>query len=132
MNAFHRSSGGYRVDVSGWGLDHSFFAESTDLLWTTTGDKRLNLHRALPEGAVVFVRLLNPESSNHCVPVPYRVEGIEPMDCNGRCQMKLRQVSRRSKESLLRESASNELREAQETSGHTQEEELLQTEEVLQ
>ena len=131
MDAFHKSPGGYRIEVSGWGLDNGFFLERTDLLWTPSGDKRLKLHRALAEGAVVFVRLLHPESSNGSVPVPYRVEGIEPMDPNGRCQMKLRQVDRRSKESLLQESASNELKEAQETSGRKQKDELLETAEVL-
>ncbi len=132
MDVFHKVPGGYRIEVSGWGLDHNFFVESTDLLWTLNGDKKLKLHRALAEGSVVFVRLLNPESSNDSVPVPYRIEGIEPMDRNGCCQMKLRQVDRRSKESLSQEGASNELKEALRTSGHTLEDEFLQTEEVLQ
>jgi hypothetical protein len=133
MDVFQKSPGGYRIEVSGWGLDHSFFVESTDLHWALSGDKKLKLHRALAEGTVVFVRLLDPESSNHSVPVPYRVEGIEAMDRSGRCQMKLRQVNRRSKESLSQESASNELEEARRTSGQAQEQEdeLLQTEEVL-
>jgi len=132
MEVFHKSTAGYRIEVSGWGLDDNFFVESADLLWTPSGDKNLKLRRALAEGAVVFVRLLNPESSNNSVPVAYRVEGIEPMDCNGCCQMKLRQLSRRSKESLLQESASKEVKEALGTDGHTQQDEVLQTEEVLQ
>ena len=131
MDGFYKSPGGYRIEVSGWGLDNNFFTESADLLWTPNGDKKLKLHRALAEGAVVFVRLLNPESSNNSVPVPYRVDRIEPMDRSGRCQMTLRQMSRRSKESLSEESASNEMKEARETSGHSQEVELLPTEEVL-
>ena len=132
MDGFQKSPSGYRIEVSGWGLDNNFFVESTNLLWTLNGDKKLKLHRALAEGSVVFVRLLNPESSNDSVPVPYQVEGVEPMDRNGSCQMKLRQVDRRSKESLSQEGASNELKEAFGTSGQTQEDEILQTEEVLQ
>ena len=131
MDGLYKSPSGYRIEVSGWGLDNNFFTESTDLLWTLNGDKKLKLHRALCEGSVVFVRLLKAESSNNSVPVPYRVDRIEPMDCSGRCQMTLRQMSRRSKESLSEESASNGLKEARKTSGHLQEVELLQTEEVL-
>jgi hypothetical protein len=132
MDGFHKSPGGYRIEVSGWGLDSNFFIERADLVWTLNGDKKVNLHRALAEGSVVFVRLMNSEPSNNSVPVPYRVDGIEPMDCNGRCQMRLSRVNARSKESLSRERASNELKEAREASGHVQEMELLQTEEVLQ
>lgn len=132
MEVFHKPTGGYRIEVSGWGLDNNFFAESTDLLWLPNGDKKLKLHRALLEGAVVFVRLLNPGSSKDCASVPYRVDCIEPMDRSGRCQMKLKPVSQRSKESLLQESASKKMEEARETSGHVQEVKILQTQEVLQ
>ena len=131
MDVLYKSPGGYRIEVSGWGLDNNFFTESTDLLWTPNGDKKLKLHRALGEGSVVFVRLLDLESSNNSVPVPYRVDRIEPMDRSGCCQMSLRQMNRRSKESLSEESASNEVKEAREASGQLQEVELLQTEEVL-
>jgi hypothetical protein len=131
MDGFYKSPGGYRIEVSGWGLDNNFFTESTDLLWTPSGDKKLSLHRALAEGSVVFVRLLTPGSSNDAVPVPYRVDHAEPMDRSGHCQINLKPVSPRSKESLSEESASNEPREARETSGDMQEVELLQTEEVL-
>ena len=104
-----KSPGDYRIEVSGWGLDNSFFAERTDLLWTDGGEKQVQLHRALPEGATVFVRLLSSESSNGSVPVAYRVQHIVPMDCNGRCQMRLTQLHPRSRESLGAKRASNGL-----------------------
>lgn len=132
MDGFYKSSGGYRIEVSGWGLDNNFFVESTDLLWTPNGDKKLKLRRALAEGDVVFVRLLSPGTPNDSVPVPYRVDRSEPMDRSGYCHMKLSRVNPRSKESLSQESASKEVREARKTSGYLQEIELLQTEEVLQ
>ena len=62
-NSFN-SSGDYRIEISGWGLDNSFFAERTDLLWTASGEKQVQLHRALPEGAIVFIRLLASEPSS--------------------------------------------------------------------
>lgn len=105
------SAGDYRIEVSGWGLDNSFFVERTDLLWTNDGEKQVQLHRALPEGAIVFVRLLSPESSNGSVPLAYRVQQVVPMDCDGRCQMGLVQLHPRSKKSLGTHSASNDCEE---------------------
>ena len=54
--------GNYRIEVSGWGLDAHLFVEETDLLWSQSGEKQMLLHRALPEGAIIFVRLLAPET----------------------------------------------------------------------
>ena len=110
-NSFE-SPGEYRIEISGWGLDDSFFVERTDLSWTSNGEKSVQLRRALAEGATVFVRLLAPESSNGTVPVPYRVEAIEPMDCNGRCRMTLKQLHPRSKESPAAKHASNEVEDS--------------------
>ena len=109
-NTFN-SPGDYLIEVSGWGLDNGFFLERTDLLWTNNGEKQLQLHRALPEGAIVFVRLLNTESSRGSVPVAYRVTRVASMDCNGRCQMGLAQLHPRSKESSGALSASDSLEE---------------------
>jgi len=107
------SPDGYRIEVSGWGLDNKFFVESADLVWTTAGEKRVQLHRALAEGAMVFVRLLAGEYSNSSVPVACQIEEIEPMDCDGRCWMKLAQLHPRWKESPAREFASNSAEDSQ-------------------
>jgi len=124
--------GDYRIEISGWGLDNSFFVERTDLLWTTDGEKRIQLRRTLQEEAVVFVRLLSDEPSSGSLPVAYQVEGVEPMDRNGRCQMRLVQLHPRSKESLAGESASKDL-EGSRRVCNVQEFELeLQHEEILQ
>ena len=84
--------GNYQIEVSGWGLDNAFFSEKTDLLWSPSGDKQALLHRALPEGAMIFVRLLTVESTNRSMPVPYQVEEVRPMDCNGQCELRLIQL----------------------------------------
>jgi hypothetical protein len=124
--------GDYRIEISGWGLDNSFFVERTDLLWTTGGEKRVQLRRTLQEEAVVFVRLLSDEPSSGSLPVAYQVESVEPMDRNGRCQMRLAQLHPRSKESLARESASKDS-EGSRRVCNVQEFELeLQHEEILQ
>jgi hypothetical protein len=91
------SQGKYRIEVSGWGLNDVFFVEKTDLLWSEGGEKRLLLHHALSEGAVIFVRLMAPETSCGLVPVTYQVENVKPMNSTGLCEMRLVQVHPRSK-----------------------------------
>lgn len=90
-------SGNYRIEVSGWGLNDAFFVEKTDLHWTERGERKLMLHHSLPEGAVIFVRLIAPETSHSSVPVAYQVEGVQPMNSNGLCEMRLRRLHPRSK-----------------------------------
>jgi len=102
------------------------------LLWTAEGEKQVQLHRALPEGAIVFVRLLASEPTSGSVPVAYQVQGVVPMDRCGRCQMKLTQLHPRSKESHSEKIASNGS-EGRRRVCDVQEFELeLQHEEILQ
>lgn len=132
MTHSFNSPGDFRIEISGWGLDNSFFVERTDLLWTAQGEKNVQLHRALPEGAIVFIRLLAVEPSSGTVPVAYRVEGVMPMDCSGRCQMRLTQLRPRSKESFIGKNASywsedsQRVCDVQEFEGELQHEEILQ------
>jgi hypothetical protein len=122
----------FQIELSGWGLDNSFFVERTDLLWTSNGEKHVQLHRALPEGAVVFIRLLVSEPSSWSVPVAYRVQGVVPMDCNGRCQMRLEQLRPRSKESPGWKNASNVSEDSERVCDVQEFESELQHEEILQ
>jgi hypothetical protein len=130
-NSFNSSSD-YRIEISGWGLDNSFFAERADLIWTPGGEKKVQLHRALPEGAIVFVRLLSSESSSGSLPVAYQVQDVGPMDCNGFCRMELAQLHPRSKESLAAKSASNSSEDLPRVCDSHEIEVELQNEEVLQ
>ena len=97
MDGTATPQGNYRIEVSGWGLNDVFFVEKTELLWSEGGEKRLLLHHALAEGAVIFVRLMAPETSSGLVPVAYQVENIKPMNSTGLCEMRLVQVHPRSK-----------------------------------
>ena len=132
MSHSFNSPGDFRIEVSGWGLDNSFFVEKADLLWASDGEKKVQLHRALPEGVIVFVRLLAVEPSSGTVPVAYRVEGVTPMDCSGRCQMRLTQLRPRLKESFIGKNASycsedsEKACDVQEFEGELQHEEILQ------
>src|ERR1700730_6363039 len=124
--------GDYRIEISGWGLDNDFFAEKTDLLWTAGGEKQVQLHRALPEGAIVFIRLLASEPSSVSGPVAYQVQDVVPMNCNGHCQMKLAQLHPTTRESLGWKNASNVSEDSQRVCDVQDFEELLQHEEILQ
>jgi len=124
--------GDYRIEISGWGLDNCFFVERTDLLWTEEGEKQVRLHRALPEGALVFIRLLASEPCAGSVPVAYQVRGVEPMDCSGRCRLRLSQMHPRAKESPTAENASKRLEDSPTVCDVLGNEERLQREEVLQ
>src|ERR1700674_5720340 len=90
-------AGNYRIEVSGWGLNDAFFVEPTNLHWTGRGERKLMLHHALAEGAVIFVRLMAPENSHGSVPVAYQVEGVQPTNSIGLCEMRLRRLHSRSK-----------------------------------
>jgi hypothetical protein len=130
-NSFN-DPGDYRIEISGWGLNNDFFAEKTDLRWTADGEKQVQLHRALPEGAIVFVRLLAPEPSSGSVPVAYQVQDVVPMNCNGRCQMKLAQLHPASRESLGWKIASNGSEDSRRVCDVQEFEEQLQHQEILQ
>jgi hypothetical protein len=131
MEETTKSSGSYRIEVSGWGLDSSFFVEKTDLFWEQSGGKRASLHHTVAEGAVVFVRLLWPESGN-TTPVPYRVSAVEPMDCNGACEIQLDQLRPRTKVPKPDKHASDLIEDA--SNGRELNESLtqLEPEEILQ
>jgi hypothetical protein len=132
MGNFFDCPGDYRIEISGWGLDNCFFAERTDLLWSAEGEKQVQLHRALPEGAIVFIRLLGTEPSCGALPVAYQIQGTSPMDRNGRCRMRLVQLHPRSKESLGGKIASNGSEDAEKVCNVQGLELESQNEEVLQ
>jgi hypothetical protein len=124
--------GDFRMEISGWGLDNSFFAERTDLICTADGEKQVRLRRALHEGPIVFIRLLASGPSAGSVPVAWHIQVVEPMDCNGPCQTKLARLRPRSKESLGRKSASNVSEDSQRVCDVQEFEDQLQREEILQ
>lgn len=132
MSDFFNSSGDYRVEVSGWGMDNSFFVEKTNLIWTSGDEKRVQLHRALPKGAIVFIRLVSYQCSSGPVPVACQVEGVLPMNGDGRCSVKLKQLHPRSRESQGETTASNIPRESAKASDVEEEDIELQGEEILQ
>jgi hypothetical protein len=124
-------SDNYRIEISGWGLNNIFFVEKTDLLWTEGDEKKLQLHHALPDGAIVFLRLIAPEASYNSAPVAYQVGNVQPMNPAGLCEMRLLQLHPRSRARARSEGASQPTEcssnphEPKENSTHREPEEVL-------
>jgi|SRR5260370_23367321 len=67
----------YRIEVSGWDKNDTFFVESTELEWCEETGKRVRMSHDMRNGAVIFVRLQQgPVPGNSC-PVAYQVQTIE-------------------------------------------------------
>jgi hypothetical protein len=64
----------YPVEVSGWDGFQAFFVEKCELEWSEETGKQVTLTRSLRPGTMIFVRLLQPTSSEQSFPVPYRTE----------------------------------------------------------
>jgi hypothetical protein len=125
-------AGNYRIEVSGWGFDSNFFVEQTDLFWDHSGEKRVLLHHILADGAIVFIRLLLPESLNNTLPVACQVAGVLPMNRNGQCEVLLRQLHPRSKVPETAQRASYSVDDIQSKCGPKECSAQLEKEEVLQ
>jgi hypothetical protein len=65
-----------RVEVSGWDEDEIFFVEKSELSWDDLAGKRISLKHMLAEGALVFIRTLQPASLQRSFPIAYEAEFI--------------------------------------------------------
>jgi len=81
----------YAVEVSGWDSNRCFFVEKCALDWTEETGKRVTLTPSLCAGAMIFVRLLQPMSSNRSLPVAYRAQPLGAT-LEGRQQFRLSPV----------------------------------------
>jgi len=132
MNDKSNLAGSYRIEISGWGFDSDFFVEQTELVWDASGDKKVSLRHALSQGATVFIRLLLPASAANTLPVAYEVAAADPTDCNGRCEIRLRQLHPRIKVPRANETASYSIEDAKtaceqnDNSARSEYEEILQ------
>src|SRR5580704_5996506 len=64
----------YRVEVSGWDKSQTFFVEKSELEWNEESGKHVTLSSAVPDGSVVFLRLIQPLSADRSQSVPYETE----------------------------------------------------------
>ena len=84
----------YRVEVSGWDDNKVFFVENSDLEWTQNSLKQVTLNRGLKDGAVIFLRLLQPITNDRSYPVAYEAHFVARTE-EGLCQFQLRPISSR-------------------------------------
>ena len=81
----------YSVEVSGWDVSEEFFVEKSELEWNERSGKFVVLHRMLPEGAYVFVRLLQATPLEPSRPVAYAAH-FECLRPGGQRQFRLTAV----------------------------------------
>jgi hypothetical protein len=92
LSARYPTASLYRVEVSGWDKNKAFFVEKSDLEWSEQSGKQVTLSRAVPDGAVVFLRLAPCLSTEQSHPVTYVTEFLE-MTAEGRHEFRLHPVS---------------------------------------
>lgn len=86
------SDNSYRVEVSGWNELESFFVERTSLLWDPSEGTQISLHSRIRDGAIVFVRLLQPVTDGNTFPVAYMIRRIEGPDLEGNAKVWIEQL----------------------------------------
>jgi hypothetical protein len=79
----------YRVEVSGWDDNKAFFVENSELEWAEDPGKHVTISRGLSEGAVIFLRLLQPISNDRSHSVAYQAE-LVARNPEGQRQFRLR------------------------------------------
>jgi hypothetical protein len=84
----------FRVEVSGWDEEEMFFVEKSHLSWDEFAGKHISLRHMLPEGAIVFLRMLQPTTMRQSPPMAYKVEFIG-CDPDGLHQFRLSSVQPR-------------------------------------
>ena len=87
----------YPVEISGWDHARNFFVERCDLFWNADSGKHVALKQALPDNAVLFVRLLQTGEADRSHPVVYEAEAVGRTQ-SGLHQFRLHSVSPQVKE----------------------------------
>jgi hypothetical protein len=87
----------YRVEVSGWDKSQTFFVEKSELQWNEESGKHVTQISAVPDGSVVFLRLIQSLSADRSQSVPYETEFVS-VTPGGHNQFRLHPVSPRAAE----------------------------------
>ena len=85
----------YRVEVSGWDKSQTFFVEKSEFEWSEDFGKHLTLSTAVPDGSVVFLRLIQPLTADRSQSVPYETEFLS-VTPDGQNQFRLHPVNPRT------------------------------------
>jgi hypothetical protein len=85
------------VEVSGWDTLENFFVETTTLTWGSDNVREIDIHSAIKESRLVFVRLLQSCLSEGTFPVPCKVTGVTTDIGSGLTHVRLVQLRPRSR-----------------------------------
>jgi hypothetical protein len=96
MPDLYASAIAYRVEISGWDDKQEFFVEKADLEWAEDSGKQVLLVHPVEPHALLFIRLLDPTSSDRACPVPYQAELVQ-REAQGRWRVTLAPATRRSR-----------------------------------
>jgi hypothetical protein len=88
----------YLVEVSGWDAFENFFVEKAMLDWRPGEKKMIPLRCTLREGAIVFVRLLQPLAKSSGFPVVYQATKVMDRDAVGLVRVQLTKMHPRAQE----------------------------------
>jgi hypothetical protein len=94
LSALYPLAGTYRVEVSGWDKNHTFFVEKSEVEWSEESGKLIFLTHAIPNGVVIFLRLLASMTMDRSDPVAYETEYLQTSP-DGLHQFRLHPVSPR-------------------------------------
>ena len=78
----------YFVEVSGWDQQESFFVEKSQLACDEAVGKFISLRHYLSDGSLIFLRLLNSDTSLTAIPMAYEAHFVG-CDLNGFNQFSL-------------------------------------------
>lgn len=92
MNVSPYPVSSYNVEISGWDTSENFFVERTALDWEEDDTKQVTLRAVVREGAVVFLRLLQPFGDGTSLPVACRAVKVTGRNGDGRCVANLMQL----------------------------------------
>jgi hypothetical protein len=88
MAIVHLNASASRIEVSGWDKNEDFFVEQSEFAYDDVSGKHITLAHNLPEGSLIFLRLIDSTSSHHSVPVAYHAKFIR-FDSDGHHQFRL-------------------------------------------
>ena len=73
----------HAAEISGWDADGHFFVETTELDAAHSGDISAILHRCIADGALVFVRSVDPRGEDTVRGLPIAHEVCASNTCDG-------------------------------------------------
>jgi hypothetical protein len=85
----------YRVEVSGWDVDESFFVEKATLEVNQLSECVIYLRHPLRAGLMVFLRLIDSRVRYPTFPVAYRVTEVTSAEGAERSRVILQKLRRR-------------------------------------